>query len=489
MYNLELIKQQIEAARAAMQTAARDNDNEAFAKAQQDMMQAMMEKLLAEHEELGQQSADVQVLAQRGVRQLTSQERGYYQKVMEAMKAPNPKQALTDLNAVMPTTIIDAVFEELTETHPLLSRIDFQNTNGLIEMIMNTDTAELAVWGPLCDEITKEISSGFKKVNNTLYKLSAFLPVCKAMLELGPNWLDRYVRTILAEALACGLENGYINGDGKDAPIGMVRQVGDGVSVVGGQYPKKAAIKLTTIDASTIGNLLSIMAMGPNGKSRVVRDVVFLVNGQDYYQKVMPATTLLAPDGTYRNDVMPYPMTIIPTFALARGEAIIGMGGKYFAPVGMAKDGRIEYSDEYRFLEDERVYLIKLYANGMPKDNNAFLLLDISDLQPATYRVTQVEAANPSSDANLVSLSLGSATLSPTFSSATTTYTAATTNATNVINAVPASVGSEIDITVGDTPVSNGSAITWNSGSNVVKVKVTADDGTAKTYQVTVTKS
>lgn len=489
MYNMELINQRISDARAAMQEATKNSDEAAFAKAQQDMMQALMEKLLAEHDEIGQQANDVQVLAQRGVRQLTSQEKTYYQKVMDAMRSPNPKQALTNLDAVMPTTVIDSVFEDLQQNHPLLSRIDFQNASGLIEMIMNTDTTELAVWGPLCGDITKELSSGFKKVNNTLYKLSAFLPVCKAMLDLGPEWLDRYVRTILAEAVACGLENGIINGDGSDAPIGMIRQVGDGVSVVGGKYPEKSAIKLSTIDPSTIGNLLSIMAMGPNGKTRIVNGVVFIVNGQDYYQKVMPATTLLAPDGSYRNDVMPYPMTVIPTFALPRGKAVLGIASKYFAPVGMAKDGRIEYSDEYHFLEDERVYLIKLYANGMPKDNNAFLVLDISDLQPATYKVTQVTAPNPSSDATLVSLSLGAAALSPAFDAATVTYTASTTNATNVINAVPAAAGSEIEITVDDAAVDNGSAITWKAGANVVKVKVTADDGTTKTYQVTVTKS
>ena len=489
MYNIELIKQRIDAARQAMQEAVQASDNEAFAKAQQELMQALMEKMLAEHEELGQQAADVQILAQRGVRQLTSQERSYYQHVMDAMRSADPKQALTGLDEVMPTTVIDAVFEDLRLNHPLLSRIDFQNTSGMVEIIMNVDATQLATWGPLCGTIATELSSGFKKVPNTLYKLSAFIPVCKAMLELGPEWLDRYVREILAEALACGLENGIINGDGKDSPIGMIRQVGDGVSVLGGKYPEKSPIKLTMMDAANVGNLLSIMAMGPNGKSRVVRDVILLVNGQDYYQKVMPATTLLAPDGTYRNDVTPYPMTIIPTFALPRGKAVLGMASKYFAPIGMAKDGRIEYSDEYHFLEDERVYLIKLYGNGMPKDNNAFLVLDISDLQPASYKVTQVTAPNPSSDATLASLSLGKAALNTPFKPETETYTATTTDATNVINAVPAASGSEVSITVKDKPVDNGSAITWDAGSNVVKVDVTADDGTKKTYQVTVTKN
>lgn len=490
MYNIELIKQRINDARTAMQEATKNSDAEAFAKAQQDMMEAQMERLLAEHDEESAMAADRDILAARGVRQLTGAERTYYQKVMEAMRSANPKQAITNLDVVMPTTVIDSVFEDLEQNHPLLSRIDFQNTNGLIEMIMNTDTTELAVWGPLCGEITKELTSGFKKISTTLYKLSAFIPVCKAMLDLGPEWLDRYVRTILAEALACGLENGIINGDGADAPIGMIRQVGDGVSVTGGKYPEKAAVKVTNFSPETVGNLLSIMAMGPNGKTRTVNGVVLLVNGQDYYQKVMPATTLMAPDGSYRNDVMPYPMSVIPTFALPRGKAVMGIASKYFAPVGMARTGRIEYSDEYHFLEDERVYLIKLYANGMPKDNNAFLVLDISDLKPATWKVTQVEEAAKSTDANLSSLSLGSATLSPAFAAATISYTATTTNATNVINAVPASAGAQVDVTVNDETVENGSAATWQTGSNTVKVTVTAEDGTTtKTYTVTVTKS
>lgn len=61
-----------------------------------------------------------------------------------------------------------------------------------------------------------------------------------------------------------------------------------------------------------------------------LRDVVMIVNPQDYFQKVMPATTLMAPDGTYRNDVLPYPMRIVQTMALDRGEALLGLAYKIF---------------------------------------------------------------------------------------------------------------------------------------------------------------
>ena len=156
----------------------------------------------------------------------------------------------------------------------------------------------------------------------------------------------------------------------------------------------------------------------------------------------------------------------------------------------MSKEGKIDYSDQYQFLEDNRVYLVKLYANGFPMDNNAFLYLDIADLKPLTYKVEQVAAAEVSNDATLSDLKIGSLSLSPAFAKETATYTAATTNATNTITAVPSDAGAEISVQANDAEVDNGSAATWKEGANTVKVTVTAADGTTtKAYTVTVTKS
>ena len=40
----------------------------------------------------------------------------------------------------------------------------------------------------------------------------------------------------------------------------------------------------------------------------------------------------MAPDGTFRNDVLPYPMTIIQSPAVDQGQAVIGLGYKYSQP-------------------------------------------------------------------------------------------------------------------------------------------------------------
>ena len=76
--------------------------------------------------------------------------------------------------------------------------------------------------------------------------------------------------------------------------------------------------------------------------------------------------------------------------ALEEGTAVMGSASRYFATAGTAKEGRIEASDHAQFLQDKRVYLIKTYANGMPKDNNSFAVLDISGLKPAALKVEMV---------------------------------------------------------------------------------------------------
>lgn len=334
---------------------------------------------------------DQQVLASRGVRQLTSKEKKYYEKLIEAFKSENPKQALTDPEIVMPETVLDAVFDDLQTEHPLLSHLSFTNTRGAIKFLFSTNDFQKAVWGKLCAKITEEIEASFSEIDMTLMKLSTFIPVCEAMLDLGPVWLDSYVRQILYEALANGLEDGIINNlNTTTGPVGMIANMTTGSGGVGAAtFTAKTATPITDLQPATLGAQLAKLAVDAAGKSRAIRDVILIVNPTDYFTKVFPATTVMNGAGVYVNNVLPYPMTIIQSAAVATGKAVLGLGYKYFMGIGMdSRTGRIEYSDEFKWLDDERVYKIKLYANGMPMDNNAFQYLDISGMKPATVRVT-----------------------------------------------------------------------------------------------------
>lgn len=368
--------------------AAKSGDTESFENGIQEMFASIHDDIVAQATAM-KDTADAAILAQRGVRQLTTEETEFYNSLIDAMKTTGDiKNALTNTDKTFPQTIIVQVMEDMQQDHPLIAAVDSVTVTGATKLLLNTDAGENAAWGALEAAITEEIDSGFKSIDLSQFKLSAWMPISIDMLELGANWIDSYIRKCLSEALAIGYENAIITGTGKDMPIGMDRSVADDVTVVGGVYPQKEAIAVTSFDRTTYGGLVARLAKTQYNKPRAVKGLILVVNPADYYSVVMPATTMLTPDGKYVNDVLPVPTQIIQSVAVTQGEAILGMGKKYFLGVG-GKRG-IQFSDDYKFLEDKRYYKIVAYSNGQPKDNNAFLRLDISNLDPTYLEVKQV---------------------------------------------------------------------------------------------------
>lgn len=108
---------------------------------------------------------------------------------------------------------------------------------------------------------------------------------------------------------------------------------------------------------------------------------------------------------------------------------------------------------------------------------------------------TYVVAPSASSDADLSAMTISSGTLSPSFASGTTSYTASVSNGTTSITVTPTRNESHATIEVrvnggSYASVASGSAsgaLSLNVGTNTINVRVTAEDGTTqKTYTTTV---
>lgn len=388
MKNLDIMNKEQQEVLSQLSLAMAGDDEQKLTDAMSAFGGMIKSEVLMEAQRANSHAADRTILSSRGVHVLTQDEMEYYQSVIEAMRGNNPKQALSDLDKVLPKTVVEMVFEDIRTQFPLLEEINFMNTDALVEMILSTRTGA-AVWGELCSTVTAELAAGFTVIPLAAKKLSAFVPVCKAMLELGPEWIDRYVRAMLTEALALGLEAAIVDGDGKGKPIGMSRKLSGAVDNV---YPRKNAVPITSLDPVTIGTQLATIAKTPEGKERVVNQVLLVVSPTDYFTKVFPATTVRAADGSYNTNVLPFPTKVIQSPAVQQNHAIMGIGKHYFMGLGTAQGGKLEYSDEYKFLEDQRVYLIKLYGNGRATDENAFVYLDISGLKPAVLDVRVTNA-------------------------------------------------------------------------------------------------
>ena len=387
MKNPDLLQRQKAEIMVKLNQAMKDGNEELFNEAFTEYTDMLQEAVMAEAKGLVQ-AADNQILAGRGVRALTSEENKYYEQLIKAMGSSNPQQAITLIDEALPKTVINAVFEDIIENHPLLSEINFQNTGILVEILVSTiDGRFLAHWGKLTDEITKEISSGFDVLDLRQKKLSAYIPISKPMLEIGPEWIDRYVRTILAEAIANGLEKSIIDGSGLDEPIGMRRDPSSALDPVDG-YDLLVPVPLAEISPETFGGIIAGLATGPNGLVRPVTEVLLVVNPIDYFTKLMPSTTAKV-NGVWVNNIFPFPTKVAQSVWVPQNEAVIGLAKRYFFGLGTGKEGKVEYSDHFHFLQDERVYLTKLYGNGKPLDAKSFKRLDITNLKPA-YPIVRV---------------------------------------------------------------------------------------------------
>lgn len=98
----------------------------------------------------------------------------------------------------------------------------------------------------------------------------------------------------------------------------------------------------------------------------------------------------------------------------------------------------------------------------------------------------------PNNNANLSAIALSSGTLSPAFVAGTTSYTVSVANAVTDLSVTATVAQSNASFTINGTTAISGepsSSLPLNIGANVFNIVVTAQDGTTKTYTITVTRA
>lgn len=393
MKNLDIFRTKQKEAAAAMQKAMTSGDEQQITAAWESFQQAVADTVKADFAE-AELLNDSRILEQRGVRQLTKAETEYWNKFIEASKSQNYKQAIADIDVSFPETVVEDVYKELKQEHPLLAKVNFQNVSILTKWILSDHSSQKAIWGELNSGITEEITGALKKIELVSNKLSAFMIVPIDMLQLGARFIDNYVRMLLVEAIALGLEYGIVKGNGVKEPVGLIRDIHEGVSYnTETGYPVKGKIKVTDFTPANYGKLLAQLAKTEKGNPRKVNSVLLICNQSEYFKKIMPATTVLNSNGTYASNVFPFPTDVVISNELDDNEAIVCLPEEYFFGIGSDRKGTIEYSDEFKFLEDARTYKIKMHGNGRAYDNTVALYLDITDIDPAFITVKNVAAA------------------------------------------------------------------------------------------------
>ncbi|PDZ57803.1 phage major capsid family protein [Bacillus thuringiensis] len=323
-------------------------------------------------EQVNNDMLDRSILQQRGQNVLTSAETKFFNAVVK-------EGGFTD-GSILPITTQERVFEDLVMEHPLLAEIGLQDL-GAVTKFIYSDATKAYVWGELFGEIRGQIDAIFKQEKIGQLKLTAFAAIPNDMKELGPEWIERYVRTVLVETYSVGLEFGFINGGGSVAhqPVGLMKDVNPETGAV---TDKKSSGKLTfapsdkgVIVAGELYEVVKALSVDAKGKSRkVLNKIVMVVNPIDAIG-VQARNTIQTATGQW---VMALPYNIKPVECeeVPVGKALFFVKGQYIAAI--AGGYKLKEFDQTLAFEDATLYTIKQFANGKPKDNKAALVYDLA---------------------------------------------------------------------------------------------------------------
>lgn len=363
-------------------SALNSQDPENLAKVFVEMAESMQKDILSDIQAI-KGSNDAAILAARGCRTLTDEENQFYSAFQKSYKIGNIEKAFEGIENAYPESVIESVTSGIRNSFPLLATVDFQTAKNVTKMILNAKGVQLAQWGGFGSAITKELEGAFKVIDVKAKKLAALMPVSMDIVHAGPVWIDNYVRKCLVEAVGQAFCYAIIKGTGKNEPIGMMRDCSSTAAVVDGEYPLKEAVAITALDAETLGDLYARVSVDDNGRTRPVHKAIMPCNPLDYYRYIFPAITVRNADGEYVTRTA-LPVEFIPEASVDEGEAVFGIGLEFFLGVTFGGEtGAIEFSDEYKFGEDMRMYKTKLLADGRPKNNSSFVRLNITGLKKA----------------------------------------------------------------------------------------------------------
>lgn len=281
--------------------------------------------------------------------------------------------------ALLPETVVDKIFEDLAKEHPLLNALGLKYS-GLRLKILKSDPKGAVVWGKIFSEIKGQLDAAFSEEDATQSKATAFVVIPNDLLEYGPVWVKRYVTIQIKEAFAVALESAFLTGDGKDKPIGLNRQVQEGVSVTGGVYPEKEVTgKLTFEDEATsikeMKNIIKHHSVKENGKRVSVRGKINLVASPEDALDIEANFTSRNAMGDYITK-MPFNVNIIESEFQETGKVLSFVAGRYTAVTAGALT--IKEFDQTLALEDCTLYTAKQFAYGKADDDKVAAVWELA---------------------------------------------------------------------------------------------------------------
>ena len=407
------------------------------------------------------------------------------------------QRAVSGAELTIPVVMLDLIAENMYRYSKLLNRVRVRNVRGEARQTI-AGTVPEAVWTEMCGAIN-ELSFVFNQITLDGYKVAGFVPVCNSILEDNDVNLAGWIVEMLSEAVGLAMDKAILYGKGAASkmPLGIVTRLAQ--TVQPSDYPANAPawVNLSTSNVIKIDGTTStgaefwakLMEAIGNTYTRYSRGEMFWAMNSKTYAKLRSKLITFTATG----DVVANLYGTLPVITgnvdvlefIPDGDIIGGYGDLYL--LALRSGMTIESSREVQFIQDNTVFKGKQRADGMPVIPGAFVVININNVNVTTAMDFAADTAN---DAQLSALSIGSETLSPTFSATTYSYTVTASVASDKIEATAAAAGAQININYNGANVRNGGTVTWAADDTAHPLTITVKQGNAvRVYTINVTKA
>ena len=407
------------------------------------------------------------------------------------------QRAVSGAELTIPVVMLDLIAENMYRYSKLLNRVRVRNVRGEARQTI-AGTVPEAVWTEMCGAIN-ELSFVFNQITLDGYKVAGFVPVCNSILEDNDVNLAGWIVEMLSEAVGLAMDKAILYGKGAASkmPLGIVTRLAQ--TVQPSDYPANAPawVDLHTSNVIKIDGTTStgaefwakLMEAIGNTYTRYSRGEMFWAMNSKTYAKLRSKLITFTATG----DVVANLYGTLPVITgnvdvlefIPDGDIIGGYGDLYL--LALRSGMTIESSREVQFIQDNTVFKGKQRADGMPVIPGAFVAININNVNVTTAMDFAADTAN---DAQLSALSIGSESLSPTFSATTYSYTVTASTASDKIEATAAATGAQVTINYNGANVRNGGTVTWTADNTAHPLTITVKQGNAvRVYTVNVAKA
>lgn len=416
-------------------------------------------------------------------------------KELRSMKGQ--QRAVSGAELTIPVVMLDLIAENMYRYSKLLNRVRVRNVRGEARQTI-AGTVPEAVWTEMCGAIN-ELSFVFNQITLDGYKVAGFVPVCNSILEDNDVNLAGWIVEMLSEAVGLAMDKAILYGKGAASkmPLGIVTRLAQ--SVQPSDYPANAPawVDLHTSNIIKIDGTTStgaefwarLMEAIGNTYTRYSRGEMFWAMNSKTYAKLRSKLITFTATG----DVVANLYGTLPVITgnvdvlefIPDGDIIGGYGDLYL--LALRSGMTIESSREVQFIQDNTVFKGKQRADGMPVIPGAFVAININNVNVTTAMDFAADTAN---DAQLSALSIGSESLSPTFSATTYSYTVTASATSDKVEATAAAAGAQVTINYNGANVRNGGTVTWTADNTAHPLTITVKQSNAvRVYTINITKA